>query len=94
VTIFLLVPALVFPYWGCGHDVGFDDSWNWTYLVLDKVHCVVVVVGFKPYASVPCSKDVVGVVQCHARRRVLWQILQIVYKVIRVLWTYLHKKQI
>jgi len=87
-------PGLVFFYWGSWHGVGFNDSWDGAYLVLHEVHGVVVVVGFKPYAGVPCSENVVGVVQCYACRRILGEILQVAHEVAGVFWMYLYKKQI
>ena len=58
-------PALIFLNGARGHGVGFDDAGDWAYLSLHKVHGVLMVVGFKPDATVPSSEDVVRVVQCH-----------------------------
>ncbi len=50
----------------CWHGVCINDTIYPFEFLVDKIYCVVGVVSFEPYADVPCSEDVHGIVEVDA----------------------------
>ena len=90
-----LFPALCVLFdWSSGHQICFNDSRDWVYLVVHKFNGLFMVVGVEPDAHVPVSEAVHSVVQSYTVPRVVWQCFQSACRISRLGWIDLQQAEI